>query len=376
MSYKILHFSDLHLDTSFAGQGFSLDFGIERRLDLKSCLTRIAALAREKKVDAITIAGDLFDQNYLHPETVDFIEQQFAKLYPIKVIISPGESDPFTHNSPYEQVNWSENVEIFYQRKLTCIDLTSDLHIWGACNPPIKGQDLFEGFKPRKGNNILLLHCQRTIKNRDLHIVSEKDLIKAGFNLGLFGGEHFFEADYDDQSICLYPGTPEPLSSEEEKYAHNLIFIEIVDKEIKKQIIDFRRWHFKNLNIDISNFSSDNEIANTISSTAENIPKKFNNIILTVVLEGYPNYCLNLKSINSLIQSNYYYRLLTSFSLGIDITKLSEEQTVRGMLVKQFVDRIKKAQIEYEKNKEITALNFALQSLDGRQVGLYEINAN
>ncbi len=59
MTYKILHFSDLHLDTSFAGQGFPLEYGVERRLDLRACLTRILARARELKVDAITIGGDL-----------------------------------------------------------------------------------------------------------------------------------------------------------------------------------------------------------------------------------------------------------------------------------------------------------------------------
>jgi DNA repair exonuclease SbcCD nuclease subunit len=61
VAYKILHFSDLHhLNTSFAGQDFSLDYGVERRLDLRACLMRILTRARELQVDAITIGGALY----------------------------------------------------------------------------------------------------------------------------------------------------------------------------------------------------------------------------------------------------------------------------------------------------------------------------
>ena len=90
MSYKILHFADLHLDTSFAGQGFPIEYGNERRLDLRATLTRILAHARELKVNVVTIGGDLFEQEYLLPETADFIQQQLALIAPIRVIIAPG----------------------------------------------------------------------------------------------------------------------------------------------------------------------------------------------------------------------------------------------------------------------------------------------
>src|SRR3989304_5470636 len=115
MSYKILHFADLHLDASFAGQGFPVEYGNERRLDLRATLTRILARSRELKVNAVTIGGDLFVQEYLLPETADFIQQQMALLAPIRVIIAPGGQDPYTNESPYARLNWPENVDIFYQ---------------------------------------------------------------------------------------------------------------------------------------------------------------------------------------------------------------------------------------------------------------------
>jgi len=88
MSYKILHFADLHLDASFAGQGFPVEYGRERRLDLRAALTRIFAHARELKVDVVTVGGDLFVQEYLLPETADFIQQQLA-LRPFGLSLRP-----------------------------------------------------------------------------------------------------------------------------------------------------------------------------------------------------------------------------------------------------------------------------------------------
>ena len=112
MSFKILHFADLRLDASFAGQGFPAEYGRERRLDLRAVLTRILARARELKVNVVTIGGDLFVQEYLLPETADFIQQQLALLDPIRVIIAPGRNDPYTNESPYARLNWPENVHL------------------------------------------------------------------------------------------------------------------------------------------------------------------------------------------------------------------------------------------------------------------------
>ena len=109
-----------------------MEYGKERRLDLRAALTRIFARARELKVNAVTIGGDLFVQEYLLPETADFIQQQLALLAPIRVIIAPGGQDPYTNEFPYARLNWPENVDIFYQGKLAHLELAPDIHLLGS----------------------------------------------------------------------------------------------------------------------------------------------------------------------------------------------------------------------------------------------------
>lgn len=125
----LLHLSNLHLDAPFP------TLGPERRADLRATLGRILALARERRVDAVTIAGDLYEQDYALPDTAAFLAQQAARLAPIRVFIAPGERDPYTHDSLYALTRWPENVTLFSQGQLTAVELGPGITLWGAACP-------------------------------------------------------------------------------------------------------------------------------------------------------------------------------------------------------------------------------------------------
>jgi DNA repair exonuclease SbcCD nuclease subunit len=372
MKYRILHFADLHLDTSFGGQGFSIEFGNERRLDLRAALTRILARARELKVDAVTIGGDFFFQDYLLPETIDFIHQQLALLAPIRVIIAPGGKDPFTNESPYSRLIWPENVDIFYQSKLTHLDLAPNITLWGASNPPARGQKLFDGFKPSKGLNILLMHAVQRISN-DVHTINVESVQKAGFNLALLGGEHAAKLTPVENPFFIYPGSPEPLSSQEENDSHQVILVEINDEKLQIQTLSQQQWHYRDIKVDISSCISKEEVIRLIGAALDGEIAQTPHSAITVRLIGRPHIDLNLYELHQMIQTSAFYRLESHLSPYYDLEQLAREQTVRGLLVQRFLTRIRNAANETERCQQLTALNIALQALDGKQVSLYEI---
>lgn len=376
MGYKILHFSDLHLDASFAGQGFPVDYGKERRLDLRAALMRIISKARELKVNAITIGGDLFVQEYLLPETTDFILQQLASLDPIRVIIAPGIKDLFTNGSPYANLNWPKNVEIFYQSKLKPIELAPDIHLWGACNPPVRGQNLLDGFKPKEGINILLLYAQRNKKNSEIHNINIEELQRSGFKLALLGSEHLAEFSADKYPYVIFPGSPEPLSPNEQGGKHQVIFIDVQQEDIRIQPLSLQQWNYISLDVDVTPFVSSPELANHIESILEIETNKSQNSALTVRMRGIPHFDLSLSGLSQLLQTSANFRLEYEFGLNFDLEQLAREQTVRGLLVKGFLSRIRAATAENDKQIQLTALNMALQALDGQQVNLYETKKN
>src|SRR3954447_23877003 len=133
--FRLLHFADLHIDTSFATDGLPATVGTWRRADLRATLGRIMALARERKVDAVTIAGDLYEQDYALPDTAKFLMEQFSRLAPIPVCVAPGKCDPYIDGSLYALSHWPENVTIFSQSQLVPIELAPNIQLWGAAHP-------------------------------------------------------------------------------------------------------------------------------------------------------------------------------------------------------------------------------------------------
>jgi DNA repair protein SbcD/Mre11 len=376
MSYKILHFADLHLDASFAGQGFPVEYGNERRLDLRAALTRILAHARELKVNAVTIAGDLFVQEYLLPETADFIQQQLALLAPIRVIIAPGGKDPYTNESPYARLNWSKNVEIFSRGKLTHLELNPEVHLWGACNPTTSEQKLLNGFQPAKGVNILLLHAIRSNSRNEIHTISSEAVQTAGFRFALLGGEHVAEISPIEKSNLVYPGSPEPLSPSEENDQHQVAFIEVDGEKIRVQSLSIQQWHYYTIDVDITNCTSTAEVARRIDNAVEIEIIKTPHQALTVILNGQPHFDLNISDLRQFIQTSVIFRLDSHLGLSYDLEQMAHEQTVRGLLVQHFLARIRSATKDTERQEQLTALNFALQALEGKQVSLYETEKN
>ncbi len=375
MKYKILHLADLNLDASFAGQNFPIEFGYERRLGLHATLTRILSHARDLKVNAITIGGNFLVQEYFFPESADFIVQQFSALAPIRVIIAPGARDPYTNESTYARLAWPENVDIFYQGKLTHLALTADIHLWGACTPPVRGHNIFDDFRPANGINILLLHARQERSSNEVHVVDRESIRRAGFQCALLGGDPNPGISQLGEPPMIYPGSPEPLAPMEENDLNRVAVIEIDGEKIDVSFLSVQQWHYATIDIDLTNCQTNEEVEKLISNEIESICAKTANYGITIRLMGKLNPGINLYGLHIRIESSAFYRLESHLRMSYDLEQLAREQTVRGLLVQRFQERIKNSESDSERSRQLTALNFALQALDGKQVNLYEIES-
>ena len=379
MVYKILHFADLHLDTSFVQDQLSADYGRARRISLRAALTRLLAHARELKVDTITIGGDLFDQRYLIPETADFLLHQFTKIAPIRVIIAPGENDPYTNDSIYARLTWPENVDIFYQNKLTSLELAPKIHLWGAANPPARNQRLLDSFKLKTDStNLLLLHATLDGKSQPevdpVFLLNISSIQKAGFTVALFGHEHMGQAWPEEQSRYIYPGSPEPLSFSESAGNHQAVLVEIQDGDYSFKPILFQEWYYALREVDLTGCGSIEKAARKVKDSMS-LEKGWReeNTIFYVTLTGNPDISMNVDRLGELINTSSYLWIGTRLGVKYDLRGLAREQTVRGFLVQRFLRRLENSKDEEEQRLNLTALNSALQALDGQEVSLHEV---
>ncbi len=134
MQVKLLLFSDLHLDASFAGFRPRRHVASLRRQALRDTLRNIVSLAAREEVDALLCGGDLYEHAAFTDDTMRFVRGIFAELNPVPVYIAPGNHDWPGKASLYERANWTPNVHVFESRGLTPVSLSDGLTLWGTAH--------------------------------------------------------------------------------------------------------------------------------------------------------------------------------------------------------------------------------------------------
>ena len=374
--FQILHFSDLHLEIPFRSNHLSPSFGIWRRQDLRATLGRLITIAREKKVDAITIAGDLFENEFTMPELAGFLTTQFGKANPIQVVIAPGEKDPYTIDSIYSLNNWPENVIIFKQNHLTKVDLTDNISLWGAACPPTKGLDLFKKLSLEDNKiNLLLLHAHfsdlKFSNHNNIYSLNTKLLLDAGFDFVLLGSLHQTRIISDESTISAFPGSPEPFDFENENGGHHAVLLKVQAGNCMYELIPVNKWKYINLSLDVTSFKSEMQVIRSIEKLIKNtMIKDDEQRVIQLTLFGEPDIELNFEEIIAKISTEDKIEINVDIHEQYDYEELAQEPTLLGTLVKHYLEHNKTITDDLERKKELNALRLALQALNSKRISL------
>ena len=153
---RVLLTSDVHLDAAFGWAGPQAS---NVRGEIRNTVERVVELAHLRSVDLVCLAGDVFEDTRVVPDTGRFLQVMLAKLAPIPVLIAPGNHDPWHARSPYRQIEWSSNVHIFTEEHLVPYNVAG-LTVWGAAHLRNSGTRGFldVAVEPSSAPNIALFH--------------------------------------------------------------------------------------------------------------------------------------------------------------------------------------------------------------------------
>lgn len=186
-----------------------------RRAALRQSFQNLVRLAGELKVDALTIAGDLYEDLYARQDVAHFLAERLQTL-PIPVLIAPGNHDYWHPGSLYATQAWPDNVHIFASNQFSPIEV-GEFRIFGIAHDKPKGtRNLLEGYTVPAGNRALALfhgsergQLPLQEEGKEDHApFSEPDIAKAGFHFALLGHFHTPRTT----ARLVYPGNPEPLT--------------------------------------------------------------------------------------------------------------------------------------------------------------------
>jgi exonuclease SbcD len=378
-SVRFIHTSDIHLDTSFSGAGFPSRLGDRKREAIRATFRRILDDARLHEVDFVLIAGDLFELDYITPDTVEFLRRQLESLNAVRVFIAPGNHDPYIKGSPYREEMWSPNVHIFHAEEFQSVELP-DLGVrvtgFGFVRSHL-GDRHFQRLPVLSGEflNIVLSHgsdVSRVPPGKASYGPFSIEEI-AGKNVQYCALGHYHQQrrlpNPIDDTQAWYSGIPEGRGWDEEGPCGYLLG-EIANGTVHVESRFCNQYALNTLTIDCDAFSTREQILDAI---LQQRGVRFDSkTILRIQLVGAldPRLDLSLSELEERLAGEILHIQWDDRTYpALDFDSIVQEKTLRGRFVRILNERIAAASEEDRIILERARL-YGVQALSGREVRL------
>lgn len=208
MSLKLIHCADFHIGASLSQLNTAL--AKKRSEEIRNSLVTVADLCKEKEVDALLIAGDLFDTPNPSKADCEFVKNVLTSLSPVNVYIICGNHDYMCADSPFSSPeNFPDNVHIFPCYEYAYEIPEKNAVIWGKSYSSTIIEPSFEKAQFDDAKlNIMLLHGD-TVPGSSFNIISRETLSSLPCNYAAFGHIHAGEIFDTGKVKCAYSGASE-----------------------------------------------------------------------------------------------------------------------------------------------------------------------
>ena len=351
---KFVHIADMHFDTPFKVLNSRNKLGEKRRLEQREAFRKIINYIKENNIDYLFISGDLYEHEYIRKTTIEYINNLFKEIPNTKVFISPGNHDPYINNSMYKTFNWNNNVHIFNE-KLEIID-ESDCDIYGfGFNDFYCRNSIIDEIKLQNKAkvNILITHGTingGTMENMEYNPINKNKLKEIGFDYVALGHIHKLNYNTEENQRIVYPGSTISLGFDE-LGKHGMIVGEVNKEDIKLEFIPIDNKEFKEIELDISDINSEEELIEKINNL--NLEE---NIFYKIILIGNKNFEINIYNLFKFILNENIIKIKNNTKLKIDLEKISKNNNLKGLFVREILEELNKENYNKELLEEALEL--------------------
>ena len=269
---KILHCSDLHLDAPFVG--LPAEKADERRRELRNTFSRVMEFVRERKIDYVLIAGDLFETKYATNMTAEILIRAFRDCMDTKFIIAPGKNDCYDNNPLYLSGRLPDNCYVFASDTLSRFDFEDDkltIYGWAFKGEELTASPIFD--KHVDDSSKINIVCGYADLDGEIGStncpISSQEMNRFGADYYAFGSRHQkTEFAKKGGSMYSYCGSLE-CTGFDTPHVGGVKFLNIDyaggELSMDGKHITFGHLHFVTETIDITGVNANNEITNRIS---------------------------------------------------------------------------------------------------------------
>ncbi len=355
---KFVHIADMHFDSPFVNLSDKDILGDLRRLEQRKVFKKVIQYIKENQIEYLFISGDLYEHKYIKQSTIEYINNLFKEIPDTKIFISPGNHDPYLKNSYYNKFNWNENVKIFYN-KIEKIE-EENVNIYGYGFDDFYctncGIEQFE-IEDESKLNLLIIHGTldgASLEEKQYNSMTRRLLQEKKFDYIALG--HIHKPDYTTNIV--YPGSTISLGFDE-LGEHGMIVGEIQKKELKIEFIPLDDEQFKEIEMDISEFLSKEELIEKINQL-----EIANNEYIKIILIGNRNFEINKYDLLKYIEKQRIIKIKDHTKIAYDLEKIANENTLKGLFAKEMLQKLKQTNEIEEKEIIEKAIEIGLEALE------------
>lgn len=372
---KILHCADIHLDSPFKS-GNAGKSNVRRR-ELRESFSSMMEYIKNNGIELVLIAGDLFDTGYVMKDTADFVVKELADAAPCKFVISPGNHDPYTEDSVYSKMAFSDNVYIFNSAtfdKFSFPELNVDVYGHAFVKNKLEVNP-FAGKTPDNSEriNLLCAHAEVGDPLSPFCPVSEADIAATGLDYCAFGHIHNFDGlKKAGNTYYAYCGCLEGRDFGETGYK-GAIYLEISKElslaSVKASKIRFSKRRYEIYPLDVSGCSENASLVQKINATIAETDFGYDTL-LRIVLTGNvsPSLKIDTEILQESLSQNFFYIEVENHTLPLyDAETLENDPTIRGAFFKELRPLLENGS-EEDRVRAARALRIGLTALSGEDI--------
>ncbi len=365
---KIIHTGDIHLDSPFSG----LDErrAEVRKTELRGTFSSLMTYVRLNSVNILLIAGDFFDRGFVTRETVAIVLREFSRVPDCKIVISPGNHDPFTSDSIYAKVKWPDNVYIFKTEEMTCFEFPElGCDVYGYA---FTGEAMAECPIKKVSDNgrtkLLCAHAHLGVPTSTYAPVSSAMLADCGFTYAALGHVHNADPiEERDGTVYGYCGCLEGRGFDE-CGTKGAVSVELDGDKMSVRTLGFAKKHYESESLSVTGIGSISDIIEGVRSL---IKEKHYGVdtILRVTLEGElsPTLLPSPSVIEDSVSEVFSLEIKDETTPLLDDAYLMQDPTVKGEYYRLLKPKLLDPDPEVRKTARL-ALRYGFSAMTGESL--------
>lgn len=379
---KIIHCADIHLNSRMAAN-LTKEKAKERKAELLHTFIRMVDYAVKEEVQAIIIAGDLFDQNQIGKTTRNAVYDQI-KLHPwIEFYYLQGNHDSNSFLSDMEEI--PENLKLFGKEWITYIAGEDRAEIGASgVSPNVVRKVAVTGVELDRENssvvyhslaldagcfNIVVMHGQESEqRGKDrTEIIALRELRNKGIDYLALGHIHRYKEDkLDARGIYCYCGCLEGRGFDE-CGEHGFVCLEIDEEEgtCRRNFVPFACRRLYEIPVDVSGCHTTSDIKERIDhalNQEEIAPRSMVKAVLTGEIGVNDEMDIDLLA-KQFQDSFYFFKLKDETKWKIDYHAYELDESLKG----EFIRTVREAEGMSEEDKA-AVIRYGILAVSGEDI--------